>query len=366
LLVVSARGNVSHHNRTDLPELLRPGDLVIANDAATLPASLSALHVPTSAAIEVRLAGRHSLSTTAPLRFTAVIFGPGNYLTPTEARALPPPIHAGDELLVGSLRARVGDTLGHPRLVSLEFEHEAHDVWEVLARHGRPIQYAYVPKPLSIWDTWTRIAAQPVAYEAPSAGFVLSWSMLRDFRSRGIRFATLTHAAGISSTGDPALDARLPFDEPYSIPASTAELITLTRRDRGRVIAVGTTVVRALEYAARATGRVIGGAGIASGRIGAATRLLVVDAIVSGMHEAGTSHYELLRAFQTSAALAQMSAAAEAHDYEGHEFGDAVLIMRSQVDESMRRVEVDTVAAISAADPCGTASDSTSIRSARA
>ena len=110
--------------------------------------------------------------------------------------------------------------LGHPRLIALRFENSAAEVWAGLARHGRPIQYAHMPQPLQLWDVWTPIAAQPVAYEPPSAGFALDWQLLAAFAAKGIEFATITHAAGISSTGDAELDRLLPFDEPYRIPVS--------------------------------------------------------------------------------------------------------------------------------------------------
>ena len=376
LLVVDEHGAVSHRSHRDLPQLLRRGDLVIANDAATLPASLGGIHRRTGGEIEVRLAGRGSLSPTSVRRFTAVVFGAGDYRTPTEHRAAPPILHADDELLIASLRARVLQILGHPRLIELEFDHSANEVWEGLARHGRPIQYAYVPRPLATWDTWTSIAAQPVAYEAPSAGFILDWSMLSELRSHGVRFATLTHAAGISSTGDPELDARLPFDEPYFIPATTAAMIAETKAAGGRIIAVGTTVVRALEHAAHGGGEVIAGPGLATGRIGPDTNLEVVDAIVSGMHEPGSSHYELLRSFQSDAAIVKMSEEADARDYHAHEFGDAVLIMRREPCQAraadLARSAPPTLQNASnyrpafprttlEAHPCGTASDSISI-----
>jgi S-adenosylmethionine:tRNA ribosyltransferase-isomerase len=99
-------------------------------------------------------------------------------------------------------------------------------------------------------------------------------------------------------------------------------------RHRGRVTAVGTTVVRALEHAARADGTVRPGEGLATERVGPLTRLRVVDAIVSGVHERGTSHHELLRAFQDDGALETMESVAEAHDYRGHEFGDSVFLVR--------------------------------------
>ena len=89
----------------------------------------------------------------------------------------------------------------------LQFEGSLERVWEGIARHGRPIQYAHVPQPLAMWDTWTRNRRQPVAFEPPSAGFVLDWAMVqRQCAIAALRFATLTHAAGISSTGDAELD----------------------------------------------------------------------------------------------------------------------------------------------------------------
>ena len=136
----------------------------------------------------------------------------------------------GKRVALGPLRAAVRNVLGHPRLVSLVFEGSPDSIWAGLARHGRPIQYAHVPEPLAFWDVWTPIAGPPVSFEPPSAGFVLDWRALIEMRGRGIDFATITHAAGISSTGDPELDRRLPFDEPYRIPQTTVAAIRRTRR----------------------------------------------------------------------------------------------------------------------------------------
>jgi S-adenosylmethionine:tRNA ribosyltransferase-isomerase len=329
LLVVDACGRIAHHTAVDLPRLIRPGDLIVANDAATLPASLVATHVRSGETVEIRLAGRRSLAPDAVTIFTAVMFGGGDYRTPTERRTSPPALSIGDELIVGPLRATIATVHKHSRLIDIRFHHSAEEIWAGLAKHGRPIQYSHVQAPLAMWDTWTSIATQPVAFEAPSAGFILDWSTLRALRGRGGRVATLTHAAGISSTGDLVLDRLLPFDEPYVIPSTTAKLVSQTKQCGGRVIAVGTTVVRALEHAARRTGFVRPGGGVATGRIGPETRLRIVDGIVSGMHEPGTSHFELLRAFQEDDALATMAAEAEAGDYHGHEFGDVVFIERS-------------------------------------
>jgi S-adenosylmethionine:tRNA ribosyltransferase-isomerase len=329
LLVSNARGEIVHAPRATFVEFLRPGDLVIANDAATLPASLQGEHVPSGSPIEVRLAGRRSLAPDDVRRFSAVVFGAGDFRTRTEDRSPSPPLEPGDRLVLGPLTATVARLLGHPRLVSLRFDGTPDTIWAGLARHGRPIQYAHVPEVLALWDVWTPIAGPPVAFEPPSAGFALDWRALAALRARGIPFATLTHAAGISSTGDAELDRRLPFDEPYRIPTTTVVAIRRARARGGRVVAVGTTVVRALEHAATHAGWVRAGEGLATQRIGAATRLRVVDALLSGTHEPGTSHYELLRAFTDDATLGRVNGELAARNYRTHEFGDSVLIERN-------------------------------------
>jgi S-adenosylmethionine:tRNA ribosyltransferase-isomerase len=235
----------------------------------------------------------------------------------------------GDVLALGPLQAVVLRILSHPRLVFLEFTGSPENIWEGLARHGRPIQYSHIRDPLALWDVWTPIAGTPVAFEPPSAGFMLDWSTLSSLTARGVRFATITHAAGISSTGDPELDRLLPFDEPYRIPASTAAAIASTRTRRGRVIAIGTTVVRALEHAGALDGIVRAGKGIATQRIGRLSRLRIIDAILSGTHEPGSSHYDLLEAFVEKETLSRMDTELNAHDYRTHEFGDSVLIFRN-------------------------------------
>ena len=329
LLVVDARRHIGHAPRSAFVEYLRRGDLVVANDAATLPASLRGTHGRTGAPVEVRLAGRPSLNPEDVRRFSAIVFGEGDFHTRTEDRPAPPTLSDGDRLVLGPLRATVERTLGHARLVSLVFDGTPDEVWAGLARHGRPIQYAHVSEPLALWDVWTRIAGPPVAFEPPSAGFALDWRALAELRERGVEFETITHAAGISSTGDEELDRLLPFDEPYRIPEATAAAINRTKARGGRVVAVGTTVVRSLEHAATQDGRVRACQGVATQRIGPASHLRVVDAILSGTHEAGTSHYELLRAFLDDETLRRATAELDARGYLTHEFGDSVLIERT-------------------------------------
>jgi len=338
LLHIDAYGHIRHAPRAKLIEFLRRGDLVIANDAATLPASLHGVHLRSGRVIEVRLAGKPSLAARDVQRFTAVVFGAGDHRTRTEDRPLPPLFEAGDELQLGQLRARVERTLDHPRLIALRFAATPDEMWRGLAAHGRPIQYAHLPEPLALWDVWTSIAAAPVAHEPPSAGFALNWQLLAAFKERGIEFATLTHAAGISSTGDAELDGKLPFDEPYRIPVATEQAVAAAMCER-RIIAIGTTVVRALEDSAAIYGSVAAGEGIATLRIGADTQLRVVDAVLSGTHEPGASHHDLLHAFADTAVLDRADSALNSAGYRTHEFGDSVLIERDsrRYSRSLRR-----------------------------
>lgn len=333
LLVVGARGEMRVIARSEWTMLLRPGDLVIANDAATLPASLAGRHPASGEAVEIRLAGRFSLDA-ADLTFEAVLFGEGDYRTRTEDRPAPPRVAAGDALSLGPIRARVTAVLGHPRFVRLALEGDTAAVWAGIARHGRPVQYAHIEEPLELWNVWTAIAAAPVAFEPPSASFVLDWAGLGAIRARGASFATLTLAAGLSSTGDPALDARLPLPEPYNVPRGTAAAIARARR----VIAIGTTVTRALEHAAT-RGRAGAGTGVADQRIGPDTELAVVDAILSGTQEPESSHYRLLRAFADDGVLARASEVLAREKFRTHEFGDSVLIeRRASAARGRRRV----------------------------
>jgi S-adenosylmethionine:tRNA ribosyltransferase-isomerase len=328
LFVMDGRGNAGHRQRSEIMTIFRPGDLVIANDAATIPASLFGTHLASGHPVEVRLAGRRSLDEIAT--FSAIVFGEGDFRMRTEDRPAPPRLAAGDQLELGPLRATILCLLNHPRLVLLRFQGSRNEIWAGLARHGRPIQYSHVTSSLALWDTWTPIAGPPVAFEPPSAGFVLDWNLLAMMKAFGILFATITHASGISSTGDLELDAMLPFDEPYRIPVSTALALRHAQARGARIIAIGTTVVRALEHAASVDAVVEPGERLATQRIGAASRLRIVDAIVSGAHERGTSHFEMLRAFADDEMLDRMERELDEHDYRTHEFGDSIFLERAE------------------------------------
>jgi S-adenosylmethionine:tRNA ribosyltransferase-isomerase len=308
------------HRVGDLTAFARAGDLVVVNDSATLPASLHG-RTEDGQWLEVRLVA------SAGNDWRAIVFGSGDWQTRTEDRPAPPLLATGDRLVFDpdlSARVRAVDAMTG-RLATLRFESEGDRFWRALYRQGRPIQYAYVSRALALWHVQTPFASVPWSSEMPSAGRPLSWELVLSMRRRGVLFEAVTHAAGLSSTGDPSLDARLPLRELYDVPARTAEAIAATRDRGSRVIAIGTTVVRALESAA-ANGRLRPGPGETELRLDRAHRLKVVDAILTGMHEPGTSHDALLQAFAPSDLLGRAFRVAERRGFLGHEFGDSMLV----------------------------------------
>jgi S-adenosylmethionine:tRNA ribosyltransferase-isomerase len=320
LLVDGARSTLQHAVAAELAAHLAPNDLVVVNDAATLPASLRVRNIDA----ELRLVGRTSSSR----EFTAILFGPGDYHTPTEQRLAPPAVTVGQTLEFDStLSAEVLEVDARSaRLVRVRFSVDAERLLLALYRLGRPIQYAHVNDPLALWDVQNRFAARPWAFEAPSAGFGLDGEQLLRLRARGVRLVNLTHAAGISSTGAAELDALLPLPERFEIPESTARALEATVRDGGRIIAIGTSVVRALEASALEHGFPRAGQGEARLRLGARSERRVVDAVLSGMHEQGTSHFELLEAFAPARLLRGAVTEATRAGYLAHEFGDLCLV----------------------------------------
>jgi S-adenosylmethionine:tRNA ribosyltransferase-isomerase len=308
---------------SELPEVLHPGDLLVVNDAATLPASLAGEYA--GAPVEVRLAGAREDGA-----WDAVLLGAGDWRARTEDRPPPPRLAPGARIAFADDLVAVVELVSplSPRLVTLRFAGAADGIVGALYRVGRPVQYAHVRAPLELSQVQTAYAARPWAAEMPSAGRPLTWEILRALRSRGVALAALTHAAGLSSTGDAALDAALPLPERFEIPERTAAAVSAAHARGARVIAVGTTVVRALEGSAAAHGgRVVGGRGATDLRIGAGFEPSVVDALLTGVHEPGTSHHRLMRALATPELLDRALALAEARGFLGHEFGDAMLVL---------------------------------------
>ncbi len=310
----------------DLPARLRAGDLLVVNDVGTLPASLAG--TSRRGPVEVRLAGVPEEGS-AP--WPAVLFGAGSWRERTEDRPAPPVLPLGDRVVFGkgALCAEiVGVSAVSPRLVELRFDREGEALWWALHRIGRPVQYSYLCGPLSPWHVQTPYGARPWAVEMPSAGWPLRLPLLRELRQGGVAIASLSHAAGLSSTGEAALDAILPLPERSEIPSATIDAVGRARAAGGRVVAVGTTVVRALEgRAVENAGTLVAGPGVTRLRLGPGHSPRVVDGLLTGLHEPGERHFELLQAFALKELLEAAMRHAASAGYLGHEFGDLSLIL---------------------------------------
>ena len=203
-------------------------------------------------------------------------------------------------------------------------------VWTLLYRLGRPVQYSYAAAPLELWHVQLGYASRPWAAEMPSAGRPLRWELLLALHQRGVRLASVTHAAGLSSTGDPALDAALPLPERFEIPETTVRAVAQARAGGGRVVAVGTSAARALEGSATQHGGILAaGAGETDLLLGPGYRPRVADGLLTGVHEKSASHYALLHSFAPAELLARASEHAEQSGYLSHEFGDSWLVLES-------------------------------------
>ena len=323
LLLVDTRSDeIAEGETTALPGLLDPRDILVVNDAATLPASLSGF-TARGEPVEIRLLEGPYQATTR-----ALLFGRGDYHTRTELRDPPPVLAPGDSITVGTTALQICTVSSlSPRLVELHWPLELSARFVLLYRAGRPVQYSYVAEPLALWDVQTRFAARPWAVEMPSAARPLTGSLLLALAARGVEVATLTHAAGLSASGDPAVDAALPLPERYDIPLATVRRIEATRGRGGRVVAVGTSVVRALEDSAQRHGAVRAGVASAELILDQDTSPRVVSGLLTGIHVPGESHYKLLAAFTRAATLARAAALAEHRGYRTHEFGDAALFL---------------------------------------
>ena len=319
LAIDPARNAFTHGNLTELPDLLRAGDLVVVNDAATLPAALRL----SSHDAELRLAAH------APGgEFFAIVLGAGTWRTPTERRGPASRLTVGERLASGALTATVTAVdPADPELLRVRFDQTGAAFERALYASGAVVQYSYLTRPLELWDVQSRFSARPWAFEPPSAGLPLTFELLFELRRRQVALASLSHAAGLSSTGKASLDRRLPLPERYEIPEETRVAIERTRAAGGRVVAVGTTVVRALESSFLEHGVLTSGPGVARLVLSPGFRPRVVSGLLTGMHEPRTSHFALLSAFAPSALLERALESAARAGYLQHEFGDSCLIL---------------------------------------
>jgi S-adenosylmethionine:tRNA ribosyltransferase-isomerase len=306
LLVTSCDGYcVQHLTFTELPDLLSPGDLLVANDSATLPAALTA-HTADGRALALHV------STRLPAELWVV---EPRHVSVEAGQRLLLPEGASAHLLAaypGSARLWVA-RLDLPR----EFS-------EYLARWGHPIQYPYVRGAWPVDAYQTVYASQPGSAEMPSAGRPFSPDVLERLAHSGIGFATLTLHTGVASLEG----HERPYVEEYSVPADTADQVRAARRAGKRVIAVGTTVVRALESAAEVGhGTVVAAHDWTDLVITPERGVRVVDGLLTGFHEPRASHLAMLEAIAGRAHLERAYAAALQGGYLWHEFGDVHLIL---------------------------------------
>ncbi|MFO1519547.1 MAG: S-adenosylmethionine:tRNA ribosyltransferase-isomerase [bacterium] len=306
-----------------LPDLLKPHDLLVLNDAATMPASLFG-KTGEGAKVELRL-----LSESEEGRWRAVAFGPGDWRQRTEDRVPPPILHPGDSLQFSpSLRGRVKEISPlSSRLLKIEFDPSGADLWREFYAQGRPVQYSYLEENLSLWHVQSAFSARPWAVEMPSAGAALPMGILFRLREKGVRVASLTHACGLSASGDAVLDASFPLGERYEIPEKTVRRVSETLEGGGRVIAAGTSVMRALE------GNVLKYGGFLRAGEGRTELLIapgytpkVVGGLLTGLHEMGESHFRLAASLFPEEGLNRILKKAEEAGMTHHEFGDLCLI----------------------------------------
>ncbi len=320
-LLVATRGGggrLEHARFADLPRFLEPGDLLVVNASATLPAAIAArrgagellLHFATRApglagdewwVLELRRpdGGRPARGSAGPR--TGEILG----------------LAGGGSVEIVAAYARGG------RLWLARVETGGEPVAAYLARHGRPIRYGYVAGDWPLDAYQTVYATTPGSAEMPSAGRPFTRALLGRLRRAGVATAPLLLHTGVSS---PERDEP-PYPEQYRVAAATAVRVNATRARGGRIVAVGTTAVRALETVAAPDGTVRPGEGWTDLVITPERGLWAVDGLISGWHEPEASHLRLLEAAAGPGLLERSYRAALDRGYLWHEFGDSHLVM---------------------------------------
>lgn len=313
LLVTTGHGH-EHARFRDLPRFLAPGTLLVVNTSATLPASLPARH----GALGPLLAN------------VSASYGNGLHLIELRKSVSEPgplPVEAGDSIEIGNLAARLVSP--HPGLPRLWFVHAEADLRSIMARAGEPIRYGYLEPPYPTIEAYqTLFARVPGSAEMPSAGRPFTRRVVDALQARGIGFAEVTLHTGVSSHEVEAseVEEQALYAEPFVVPERTAESVNAARREGRPVIAVGTTVVRALESAWEGD-RVRAAAGF--------TRLLVhpgrpvrsVDGLLSGLHDPMASHLAMLYAVAPRERVREAYAEAVREGYLWHELGDSHLLV---------------------------------------
>jgi S-adenosylmethionine:tRNA ribosyltransferase-isomerase len=320
LMVASAHdGRIVHARFRDLPAFLEPGDLLVVNTSATLPASLPTRRAD-GTALQLRLS--------TPARSSpgdawwVVEFRSANGATPCREVQVGDrfelPADASAEIVAPEPFASTGARRLWVARLDLPEPLDAY-----LRDHGHPIRYGYVPREWPLASYQNVYALEPGSAEMASAGRPFTPELLTELVARGILVAPITLHTGVSSPerGEP------PYPERYRVPATTARLVNTVHLWGGRVIAVGTTVVRALETVAEPDGTVDEGEGWTSLVVTPERGLYAIDGLLTGWHEPEASHLEMLRAAAPAELLDRSYEAALEHGYLWHEFGDSHLLL---------------------------------------
>jgi S-adenosylmethionine:tRNA ribosyltransferase-isomerase len=307
-----------HSTFNHLPDFLRKGDLLVFNSSRTLPASLNTLEDKKHSITEVRLAEHLPDDSWLVLLLNEKKSGSGNNIYP----GLKIEFETGLTAIVEKRDSY------NPRLWKVRFSQTGADLINIFYQIGQPIRYGYVSAPLPLEYYLTVFAKDPGSSEMPSAGRAFTWKMFFELKNKGIDTAFLTLHTGLSSYMDDNL-TRTPRvgEEEYFIPAGTVGKIQTAKADRGRIIAVGTTVVRALESAAACSGRIIPGHAYTTLRITEGHVLKVANGLITGFHEPEASHLDLISAFLNPEEIRKIYAEAIKRKYLWHEFGDLSLIL---------------------------------------
>jgi S-adenosylmethionine:tRNA ribosyltransferase-isomerase len=316
-LLVSTEHGHEHARFRDLPRFLAPGTLLVVNTSATLPASLPA----------------HHLGLGPLLANVSTNYGDGLYLIEPRKSAAEPgplPLEVGDTLDVAGIAARL--VAPHPGLPRLWFVRAASDLQRAMDRAGSPIRYGYLEAPYPpLADYQTLFARQPGSAEMPSAGRPFTPRVVDALRARGIGLAEVTLHTGVSSheVEAEAVEEQALYAEPFAVPRRTAEAVNAARREGRPVIAVGTTVVRALESAWTDEGddRVRPAAGFTRLMAHPGRPVRTVDGLITGLHDPLASHLALLYAVAPQDLVREGYAEAVREGYLWHEFGDSHLLL---------------------------------------
>ncbi len=327
-LLVARHTGITHATFRDLPDHLAPGDLVVINTSATLPAAVDGvrrdhLDVPgTERPTVVHVAGPHpddDGTWVVELRRTD---GEGPIRDAREGEAVLLAAGATLRLLASypNPQVRTGSRLWR---VAIEGLGDEVPLGDFLAGYGRPITYGYLDGRWPLASYQPVYAHQPGGAEMASAGRPFSPRLITDLVARGIAVAPIVLHAGVSSLEE----GEHPPPERFEVPAPTAQLVELARRNDRRIVAVGTTVVRALESVAGPDGQVQPGSGWTDLVLGPDRPARVVDGLVTGWHAPDASHQHLLDAVAGSDLVQRAYDAALATDYLWHEFGDSCLLL---------------------------------------